>query len=204
MTTISFDAAYAAGTLQKKSSVELREIWMKVCAPPSLKAHMIRDIINFQKKHKSALMRLQDRRSVACVESEFSRNLRGRELQVRYAQSLPNERKFAKSSEIRRRRRPPITNTGSFSISRGKKTAGRKYRVRSRSQERHRHNAEEYEADSSQGSGFLKWIASIDKMAKKCDQYIGSMSVKNVKDGITQWHRKKYSLSSYTSGGSSQ
>jgi len=194
---------------------------MKVCAPPALKAHMILDIIHFQKKHKSAIVRLQDWRSVACVESEFSRNLRGRKLQLRNVQSLPNERKFKKSSEIRRRQRSAFTNTRSRSKSPVKKTAGRKYRVRSSSQERHRHNqhhsskrseakhlklhtlvpdAEEYEADiiihgkmdmknSSQDTGFLKWIANIDKMAKKCDQQIGSMSVKNVKDGITQWRR---------------
>jgi len=50
MTKISFEATYDLSTLHKMKIAELKDIWMKICAPLRLKGQLIRDIIFFSKK----------------------------------------------------------------------------------------------------------------------------------------------------------
>lgn len=196
MTKIAFDAAYDMETLQKKSAVELREIWMKVCAPPALKKHMIGDIIYFQKKHKSAILRMQHRCSTG--ELDFRKNHRETRMQLRNIGSVPVERKSKRHPEIRRRTQLSTTrHSGS--------------RVRSKSQERHhdnehrpsRQSAVKHQSFSTTHSdteedhsisGFLKWITSNSKVDKKSGEDKGSLYEKNSKEVLSTWYKEKGSL----------
>jgi len=60
MTKICFEATYNLSTLHKMKTAELRDIWMNVCSPPTLKEQLIREILFFQKKNRSDELKLQN------------------------------------------------------------------------------------------------------------------------------------------------
>jgi len=187
MTKISFDAAFDLETLQKKTTVQLREIWMNLCFPPSLKGHMIRDIVHFQKQHKSAILKLEDRRSIAGIESEFSRNIRGRRLQLsNNTQSLPTEGKSSRGSETKR--------------SHNLIPSAEEYETDNMNHDKM--DSQHHKKNSSPNIGFIKWITSSNKVQKKSDQDSVSISEKEVKNSTAQQQKKKGYLKSNTSGGS--
>jgi len=215
MTKIFFDVAYDMETLEKKQTVELREIWKKVSSPPALRDHIIRDIIRYQKKNRSALSKKYDRRSAGNIECDN----KNRPEKMGKAISMPVESPLIKRSVIQWRSQPLITKNRVSRSSLPRKKNAENYQG---SQERNRDSrnrsskpyvkpplipdaegdetnvnygkidSQQHRKTSSFNSGFLGWITGGEKMEKKSDEDKKRMSEK-VNNDATQMRKKKIS-----------
>jgi len=210
MTMISFDATYDVSTLHKMKTAELRETWMKLCSPPALKDHLIRDILYFQKKNRSDELRLQNTSSTDQSTSDFRASMPDIGLTRR---TLPRLEAFHKSEEIRKRTQSSITRKGAHSKSQITKTPRRKSRMSAKHDSKYHSspllenlqpsNFGSEESDftkrkpqlaggaKSYSTGFLKWITGNEKVDKKSEQGKDNIGRKKIRDKAVRQYGKK-------------
>jgi len=67
MTSITFEGIYDEVMLRKMKTSDLKKIWKRLCSPPSLKEHIIQDILRYQKKNKHEKL-------FSAIEAEVNRS----------------------------------------------------------------------------------------------------------------------------------
>lgn len=214
MTTISFEATYDLLALHKMKIAELKVVWMKVCSPPALKEQLIREIMFFQKKNLSDVLKIQNiRKTDATSKSDVQARKSEASSDRGYLSRFDYERKLSDPPK----RKSATTRIGaSKSISRSKsrisesRNRTRKYASLSPEKKSEFSKLSSDESDNeniankpalvgghelrnphSYSGGFMRWITGSGKIEKKSDQDIDHIALKNGKGSAQRKHRNQ-------------
>jgi len=194
MTKICFEATYNLSTLHKMKTAELRDIWMRVCSPPTLKEQLIREILYFQKKNRSDELKLQ---KIGKTDSSSRSDERAKKLVA--SSSMPQLDHVVKSSDALKIKSATRSRNAS-KIQKMMKLSGRKSRIsesRNISSRKDNWSADESDNESttnkspigkpqwgkphSYNSGLIRWIKGSEKVEKKSNQVFDHIDSKNQK-----------------------
>jgi len=215
MTQISFEATYDVSTLHKMKTAELKNIWMTVCSPPTVKDQLIREILFFQKKNRSEELKLQNSRK---TDSSSKSDKQATKVDASFGRRSVSRLDFAVKSNHMPKKKSATERRDASKSKRTLKVSGRKSRVSEPQDIRRRkynsvspeknlvfiHSSDESDKEGitnkaplgrpqlrkphSYHGGFIRWITGSEKVEKMSDQDIDHIDRKNVKD----IERRKY------------